>query len=292
MTRIYHYIPLAAGTDADNYFADQHYLAAGWSLVSSRTLAAKRLVEAAGGQMSEAIAKYPWLQDRERCNENDPGARAWDDGFIRAVPVFGIPQGILNDANARVVNGGTQLIHLFDQTRLVACTKRLAREGVYLSIYTGYVNEESMPTDAEIDSFAALLHIAGIESLIVDGSSDERNRTAVEHLERRLVASGKHPNFLWGEACSPVGGHFDRPERTCFMTDRAFRQIGGMDGLRLRECNAVVAFEGQTEEEWQSFLEAARGGVYGVAMNMLTTHKPSAVVELVQAVEVGNGGRA
>ena len=28
MTRIYHYIPLAAGTDADNCFADQHYLAA------------------------------------------------------------------------------------------------------------------------------------------------------------------------------------------------------------------------------------------------------------------------
>lgn len=292
MTRIYHYIPLAAGTDADNYFADQHYLAAGWSLVSSRTLAAKRLVEAAGGQMSEAIAKYPWLQDFERCNENDAGARPWGGGFFRAVPVFGIPQTILNTAYTRVTHGGTQLIHLFDQTRLVACTRRLAREGVYLSIYTGYVNEEVMPTDAEIDSFAALLHIAGIESLIVDGSSDNLNRTAVERLERRLVASGKHPNFLWGEACSPVGGHFDRPERTCFMTDRAFRQIGGMDGLRLRECNAVVAFEGTTDEEWASFLEAARGGVDGVAMNMLTTHKPSAVAELVQAVTVGNGGRA
>jgi len=292
MTRIYHYIPLAAGTDADNYFADQHYLAAGWSLVSSRGLEAKRRVEAVGGNMAGVIAKYPWLQDYEGCGPNDPGARQWGSAWFRAVPVFGIPQKILNSAYMRVANGGTQLIHLFDQTRLVACTKRLAREGVYLSIYTGYVNEESMPTDAEIDAFTALLHIAGIESLIVDGSSDELNRTAVERLERRLVASGKHPNFLWGEACSPVGGHFDRPERTCFMTDRAFRNIGGMDGLRLRECNAVVAFEGTTDEDWASFLGAARGGVDGVAMNMLTTHKPEAVSELVQAVAVGNGGRA
>lgn len=292
MTKIYHYIPLAAGADASNYFADTHYLDAGWSLVSSRGIAAKRLVEAAGGSMDGVIAKYPWLQDVEKCGQNDAGSRPVGNGWVRAVPVFGIPRTILAEANRRVTAGGRQLIHLFDQTRLIACSRRLQREGLGLSIYTGYVNSEVMPTNADIDAFTAMLYTAEVDALIVDGSSDPLNIDAVAALERRMEANGYAREGMWGEACCGVGGHFDSPDRTCFMTDRAFRNIGGMDGLRLRECKAVVAFEGTTAEDWESFIEAARGGVEGVAMNMLTLHDPNAVRQLVEAVAVGNGGRA
>jgi len=299
MTTILHYLPLAASDDYANFFADPAYIGpnGGWSLVAQRTVEAKRRIEAAGGFLRGAVAKYPWLQAVERCDRIDPGAISTDGGYVHAVPYFGM-KGIVRDvAGQRIFNRNNpneqSLIQLFDQTRARYCDRILERHGLSLSIYTGGVNEENMPTDADIDAFAGFLAVCRVEGLVVDASCHEDNETAVYRLRHRLSRS-VDTRFI-GEAAPEIGGMFDTPDSTCFMTDQAYRTIGGLDGLRARQCKHIVAYEGTTAEAWDSFLEAARSGLCeSVVVNVLVPQSDTAIAELVEAVAEGNvngGGR-